>query len=156
VDPLRLPADPLWYVAVAAGFAYALVGTFLVGLLVRYANAKAADRRAPSHTRSMSIVESSAAFAAALTGFWSLAGAWVVLKVVGLARRRGQDEQAVFNIFLVGTGLNLAFGFAGGLAARAAYCSGGQALTFLPIACAPLVLYGLVAAVEWYENREGT
>lgn len=101
--------DPL--PSFVVGAAYALVVGMAVGFVI--AKLRAKRRRRRWYSASASVVERSIYFVAVATGQYVLAAGWIALKAAG-SWNTWSKKAGVFNRFMLGTGLSLLYGGAGG------------------------------------------
>lgn len=117
----EIPLEPFtWWLVL--GFAYSVaVGQVLVSLVIeaghRVAYTRTRRRRTSPQQQSAAAVgyfERALYTALWLTPHPELILGWLALKAAGVLRQ-SRDDQLVYNTFLLGTGLSLAFGVAGGM-----------------------------------------
>jgi hypothetical protein len=144
-DPVFTESFGWW---LPLGYAYSLgAGHLCVSWFVRTAH-QSYDRE-PARPQQRTAATVGHLERALFTSAWLLGnaefviGGWFVLKAASVLRR-DETDQLVYNTFLVGTGLSLIFGVAGGLLAELGDASETEQL--LAVLCAPPLLTLLLGA----------
>ena len=101
---------------------------------------EANERDQSSHPAMVGYLERTLFALSWIAGRPELGAAWLVLKAAA-SWHRWTAERAVFNVFLIGTGLSVLIGYAGGVVASEATV--GQWADVIAAAALPLILAGL-------------
>ena len=147
VDETVIEPFSWWLVA---GYAYSLViGHLCVSRFVHASHLSSGTQLEPGQPKIAAMVghlERALYTSLWLMGSSELILGWLALKAAGVLRQTTKD-QVVYNTFLVGTGLSLVFGVAGGMLVQLA--DSGETARALVIAAGPVALsLGLIAGIR--------